>query len=179
MFYQILILVALVQIIYGSLPRDNIHGVTIPSPSDSPTAANRRKRGSSRGWRIQNNSLGKGDGVDEGESHSPLYGTSDASPIQHSIEHSTEFIAQCNMPTRGGYYTMRSYKYSSPRQALEPIVMIAGDVRGKENVLVRVHDQCFTSEVFGSLRCDCKEQLQQALDMISDAANNDGELFVS
>ena len=34
--------------------------------------------------------------------------------------------------------------------------MIHGDVRGKEEVLVRVHDQCFTSEVFGSMRCDCR-----------------------
>jgi len=41
-----------------------------------------------------------------------------------------------------------------------------GDVHGKENVLVRVHDQCFTGEVLGSKRCDCREQLQESLKLI-------------
>jgi len=55
----------------------------------------------------------------------------------------------------------------SSKQSLEPVVVVSGDVRGKEDILVRVHDQCLTSEVFGSLRCDCREQLHQSLRMIS------------
>lgn len=82
--------------------------------------------------------------------------------------HVTKFIAECNMPTDLGNYRMRSYRYSSPQQNLEPIVMMCGDLNGKEDVLVRVHDQCFTSEVFGSKRCDCKEQLQSALQLIQE-----------
>ena len=49
---------------------------------------------------------------------------------------------------------------------MEPIVVIHGDVSGAENVIVRVHDQCLTSEVFGSRRCDCREQLHESLKLI-------------
>lgn len=82
--------------------------------------------------------------------------------------HWTQYVAECNMPTDLGVFKMRSYVYSSRSQQLEPIVMVAGDVRNKENVLVRVHDQCFTSEVFGSKRCDCREQLKESLRLIKD-----------
>lgn len=51
--------------------------------------------------------------------------------------------------------------------ALEPVALTYGSLKGKENVLARIHDQCLTSEVFGSKRCDCKEQLGMALDMVS------------
>jgi len=80
--------------------------------------------------------------------------------------HETNFVAECDMPTALGHFRMRSYAYSSKAQNLEPIVMICGDVKDRENVIVRVHDQCFTSEVFGSLRCDCREQLQQSLKLV-------------
>jgi 3,4-dihydroxy 2-butanone 4-phosphate synthase/GTP cyclohydrolase II len=43
-----------------------------------------------------------------------------------------------------------------------------GDVRGKENVLVRVHSECITGDVFGSLRCDCGAQLHDAMKRIAD-----------
>lgn len=82
--------------------------------------------------------------------------------------HWTQYVAECNMPTDLGVFKMRSYVYSSRSQQLEPIVMVSGDVRNKENVLVRVHDQCFTSEVFGSKRCDCREQLKESLRLIKE-----------
>jgi GTP cyclohydrolase II len=64
---------------------------------------------------------------------------------------------------------MRSYVYRSfSGQQLEPVAIIYGDIAGKSDVLVRVHDQCFTSEVMGSLRCDCKEQLDKSMEMIRD-----------
>ena len=80
--------------------------------------------------------------------------------------HETNFVAECRMPTNLGEFRMRSYSYTSHAQKLEPIVMVCGDTIGCENVLVRVHDQCFTSEVFGSLRCDCREQLQKSLELV-------------
>ena len=46
------------------------------------------------------------------------------------------------------------------------IALVKGDVEGAENVLVRVHSECLTGDVFHSLRCDCGEQLEQALQMI-------------
>ena len=81
--------------------------------------------------------------------------------------HETRYVAECRMPTTFGEFRMRSYKYRSTAQLLEPIVMVAGNIENKENVIVRVHDQCFTSEVLGSLRCDCREQLHESLRIIS------------
>jgi 3,4-dihydroxy 2-butanone 4-phosphate synthase len=88
--------------------------------------------------------------------------------------HQTSFVAECDMPTALGIFRMRSYVYSSEAQNLEPIVMICGDTKNRENVLVRVHDQCFTSEVFGSLRCDCREQLQKSLELVK----NEGGIVI-
>jgi len=48
----------------------------------------------------------------------------------------------------------------------EPAAIISGTVEGQENVPVRVHDACFTSEVLGSLKCDCAQQLQLALEYV-------------
>ena len=61
---------------------------------------------------------------------------------------------------------MRSYHCTGRFAALEPVVLTHGSLKGKESVLARIHDQCLTSEVFGSKRCDCKEQLGMALDLI-------------
>jgi len=47
------------------------------------------------------------------------------------------------------------------------IAMVAGEVRGQEDVLVRAHSECMTSEVFGSLKCDCKNQLDRALEAVA------------
>lgn len=85
--------------------------------------------------------------------------------------HKTTFVAECNMPTEQGKFKMRAYEYLSSTQRLDPIVMISGDVFGKENVLVRVHDQCLTSEVFGSKPCDCKQQLKRSLGQIQHEAD--------
>jgi GTP cyclohydrolase II/3,4-dihydroxy 2-butanone 4-phosphate synthase/GTP cyclohydrolase II len=47
------------------------------------------------------------------------------------------------------------------------VALVHGTVAGKEGVPVRVHSECLTSEVFGSLKCDCRAQLDRALDFIS------------
>ena len=88
-------------------------------------------------------------------------------PVEtNNNQHSTKFVAECMMPTSLGAFKMRSYTYDSPSTKLEPIVMVSGDVSGAGDVLVRVHDACFTSEVFGSLRCDCRDQLQESLKLV-------------
>lgn len=51
---------------------------------------------------------------------------------------------------------------------LEHLALVMGDVRGKQNVLVRIHSECLTGEAFNSQRCDCGEQLKQSIQMISD-----------
>jgi GTP cyclohydrolase II len=50
----------------------------------------------------------------------------------------------------------------------EHLALVMGDVRGAKEVPVRVHSECLTSEVLGSLKCDCKEQLEAAQQAISD-----------
>ena len=47
----------------------------------------------------------------------------------------------------------------------EPLAIVSGEVEGRRGALVRVHDECLTSEVLGSLKCDCKLQLDHALDV--------------
>lgn len=80
----------------------------------------------------------------------------------------TKFIAETLLPTRHGKFRLRGYKHSidGGLTFTEPTAMLVGNVEGKENVPVRVHDACFTSEVLGSLKCDCAEQLELALRMV-------------
>jgi len=78
------------------------------------------------------------------------------------------YIAETNLPTLTGFFRVRAYRgvHTCEEGNMEPLAIIMGDVNGLENVPVRVHDQCFTSEVLGSTKCDCREQLQYAMDYI-------------
>jgi GTP cyclohydrolase II len=64
------------------------------------------------------------------------------------------------------YGTFQLILYHNNRDRKEHLALVMGDVRGGENVLVRVHSECFTSDVLGSLRCDCGEQLDRSLQAI-------------
>jgi len=70
------------------------------------------------------------------------------------------FVAESSLPTVHGTFRVRAYRDTD---GTEPLALLAGEVEGRTGVLVRVHDECLTSEVFGSLRCDCKQQLDAAL----------------
>ena len=84
----------------------------------------------------------------------------------------TEFVAETKLPTDRGFFRVRGYRHSVDGGApSEPVAIISGDIEGKEKVPVRVHDACFTSEVLGSLKCDCKQQLQLAMEYVQE---NDG-----
>ncbi|KAI9918139.1 hypothetical protein PsorP6_012757 [Peronosclerospora sorghi] len=74
----------------------------------------------------------------------------------------TTFVAETALPTDSGTFRVRAYRAVGSLRESEPIALISGNVQGKNHVPVRVHDQCFTSEVFGSLKCDCREQLDYA-----------------
>lgn len=65
------------------------------------------------------------------------------------------------LPTEHGDFKTLAYG--------EALVLVKGDVRGKENVLCRVHSECLTGDVFHSRRCDCGEQLEEALRRIEKA----------
>lgn len=80
----------------------------------------------------------------------------------------TSFVSECGLPTDKGRFRLRAYRYHGSDKSHEPVVMVAGKVRGREGVPVRVHDQCQTSEVFGSKKCDCREQLDMSLRYIQE-----------
>jgi len=69
------------------------------------------------------------------------------------------------IPTTAGEFQL--YLYTSDQDDKEQLALVLGDVKGKTNVLVRVHSECFTGDVLGSLRCDCGEQLNRAIQMIA------------
>ncbi|MHC1746335.1 MAG: bifunctional 3,4-dihydroxy-2-butanone-4-phosphate synthase/GTP cyclohydrolase II [Negativicutes bacterium] len=72
--------------------------------------------------------------------------------------------AETNLPTKYGDF--RLIAYESALDHLCHVALVKGDIAGKEDVLVRVHSECLTGDVFGSLRCDCGEQLGTALQRI-------------
>jgi 3,4-dihydroxy 2-butanone 4-phosphate synthase/GTP cyclohydrolase II len=71
------------------------------------------------------------------------------------------------MPTKYGEF--KAVVYESLTDGEHHIALVKGDVARRENVLVRVHSECLTGDVFGSLRCDCGEQLKEALVRIDKA----------
>jgi 3,4-dihydroxy 2-butanone 4-phosphate synthase/GTP cyclohydrolase II len=70
-------------------------------------------------------------------------------------------VAAARLPTRHGLFT--AHVYRSVTDGTEHVALVKGAVQGKENVLVRVHSECITGDIFGSLRCDCRQQLEGAL----------------
>ncbi|NLO27494.1 MAG: bifunctional 3,4-dihydroxy-2-butanone-4-phosphate synthase/GTP cyclohydrolase II [Actinobacteria bacterium] len=75
-------------------------------------------------------------------------------------------VATAHLPTRFGDFM--AYGYESLLDGEQHLAIVKGDVAGKENVLVRVHSECLTGDVFHSLRCDCGDQLEAAIDAIED-----------
>ena len=71
---------------------------------------------------------------------------------------------EVDMPTRYGHFRLIPFRQKS--NGLEHVALIKGELVGDEPVLVRVHSSCATGDIFGSLRCDCGDQLHKALQMI-------------
>ena len=74
-------------------------------------------------------------------------------------------IVTVDLPSRYGKFKLHLYENTIYPQD-NPIALVKGEIRGEEPVLVRVHSECLTGDVFGSMRCDCGEQLSTALKMI-------------
>lgn len=81
------------------------------------------------------------------------------------LTHLLERYSESDLPTDRG--TFRLVVFRDKRDGREHVAMVKGDVREVEGVPVRLHSECLTSEVFGSLRCDCRAQLERALDFIA------------
>lgn len=78
-----------------------------------------------------------------------------------------ERMACARIPTTNGEYQL--CLYTNNRDDKEHLALVMGDVQGGSDVLVRVHSECFTGDVLGSRRCDCGEQLQRSMHLISEA----------
>ncbi|WP_151902763.1 bifunctional 3,4-dihydroxy-2-butanone-4-phosphate synthase/GTP cyclohydrolase II [Corynebacterium urogenitale] len=77
-----------------------------------------------------------------------------------------ERSVETRLPTRVGEF--KAIGYTSLVDGIEHIALVAGEVNGRQNVPVRVHSECLTGDVFGSLRCDCGEQLTTAQELIAE-----------
>lgn len=75
-------------------------------------------------------------------------------------------VSVAKLPTEWGEFSI--YGYENDIDGKEHIAIVKGDVSGKEGVMVRVHSECLTGDVFGSRRCDCGDQLHAAMKMIND-----------
>ena len=76
-----------------------------------------------------------------------------------------EKVVEVNLPTRWGFFKLHAYRDILTDEV--HVALVKGEVKGKKNVLVRVHSECLTGDVFGSLRCDCYDQLHTAMEMIN------------
>jgi len=88
--------------------------------------------------------------------------------IRHRLatEQLVERVASPRLPTAFGEF--RAYAYRVASTGEEHLALVAGDTAGPEPILVRVHSQCLTGDVFGSTRCDCGRQLELALARIAE-----------
>lgn len=77
-----------------------------------------------------------------------------------------ELAAEADLPTEFGDFKIKVF--TTKVDDKEHIAIIKGDIENKEDILVRVHSQCITGDIFGSKRCDCGEQLAAALQLIED-----------
>jgi 3,4-dihydroxy 2-butanone 4-phosphate synthase/GTP cyclohydrolase II len=76
-------------------------------------------------------------------------------------------LSEARIPTSSGDFT--AVCYGSDLDSLEHVALVKGTPQGGRDVLVRVHSECLTGDAFGSLRCDCGDQLRQSLEAIAEA----------
>ena len=87
--------------------------------------------------------------------------------FRRTREKLVERIEVVKLPTEYGDFDL--YLYQSKLDAQHHLALVCGKVAGKRNVLVRVHSECLTGDVFGSRRCDCGPQLHQAMQQVAEA----------
>lgn len=97
----------------------------------------------------------------------PIVSIADLIEYRKRSERLIDKISEAELPTKFGMFRVVSYR--DQIDGAEHVALIKGDVVGKKDVLVRVHSECLTGDVFGSFRCDCGGQLQRSLEMIGEA----------
>ncbi len=77
-----------------------------------------------------------------------------------------ELVSKVNMPTKYGDYI--AYGYVNKINKEHHIALVKGDIRNGKDILCRVHSECLTGDTFGSLRCDCGDQLHKSMELIEE-----------
>src|SRR3712207_5480081 len=95
---------------------------------------------------------------------------------RHRTEELVERIATATLPTAYGDFVAHGYR--SVIDGQQHLALVMGDVAGADDVLVRVHSECLTGDVFGSLRCDCGDQLDRAVTQIAEEGREIGRAHV-
>lgn len=95
----------------------------------------------------------------------PMISVADLIRYRRAKEKIVTCISKARIPTEFGEFT--GYAYKSDIDGTEHFAIVKGAIKGHENVLVRVHSECLTGDIFGSKRCDCGLQLKKALEMIA------------
>ncbi len=99
--------------------------------------------------------------------HLRIVSIEDLIRYRHMRDKLVERVASVRLPTPFGEFVAHAYHFVlDENQDLLHIALVRGDVAGQENVLVRVHSECFTGDVLGSLRCDCGPQLHKAMEIV-------------
>jgi len=94
----------------------------------------------------------------------PLITIRDLIAYRRRTERIVERTTSCRLPTRHGVFTLHGYRESVGGQ--EHMALVLGDIGRGDDVLVRVHSECVTGEALGSMRCDCRPQLDAAIERI-------------
>lgn len=76
-------------------------------------------------------------------------------------------VAEADLPTEYGHFRIHGFEVVQEGQSAEVVAIVMGEIAGPEPVLVRIHSQCLTGDVFHSLRCDCRAQLELALEAVA------------
>ncbi len=92
-----------------------------------------------------------------------------SAPVLKAVREGLSPYATATLPTVRGTFDILVFR--DPVGLVEHVAMVLGAVRGRDGVPVRVHSECLTGEVLGSLRCDCRFQLDWALDRIAEAGS--------
>ncbi len=88
---------------------------------------------------------------------------------RRKTESMAHFVTKVEMPTKHGQF--QAYGFTHKITGKEHIALVMGDIKNNQPILVRMHSECLTGDVFGSLRCDCGEQLNEAMKRIAEEGN--------
>lgn len=91
----------------------------------------------------------------------PLIAIADLIRYRRKREKLVRCVSKARLPTPFG--EMQAFAYESTLDGVQHLALVKGEVAGEKNVLVRIHSECLTGDIFGSARCDCGVQLQSAL----------------